>query len=290
MKHPVRDLFTFAAGVTAAAILLWAGLATQPDPSTVFRGPVSSLQELAGFAAAAAGLALALWWGTVLILAVLWAALQKAGHAAAAGVAGALAPAFMKRLAAAAIGLHLATGIGAAQAAETFSAATRQSSSAQSSSAQSLSALPGHRGAAMALEPDPAPEPPAGQDSRPPADAAAAAGTAPDQFGAPATPLWQPRTPGAADNVFIRPGRTDDGGRTVVSAGDSLWALAAADLGPQATDTEIAAHWPRWYERNRAVIGNQPDLILPGQVLEPPAIPPAPGQPGLPETPGESPR
>ncbi len=52
--------------------------------------------------------------------------------------------------------------------------------------------------------------------------------------------------------------------------GDTLWALAARRLGPDATDAEIAAEWPRWYGANDAVIGSDPDLLLPGQRLSPP--------------------
>jgi nucleoid-associated protein YgaU len=33
----------------------------------------------------------------------------------------------------------------------------------------------------------------------------------------------------------------------------------------------VAASWPRWYAANRRVIGADPDLILPGQILRPPA-------------------
>lgn len=55
-----------------------------------------------------------------------------------------------------------------------------------------------------------------------------------------------------------------------VRRGDSLWGIAAAHLPPSATDRAIAAAWPRWYAANRAVIGSDPDLILPGQMLVPP--------------------
>ncbi|TDW95490.1 LysM domain-containing protein [Kribbella pratensis] len=61
--------------------------------------------------------------------------------------------------------------------------------------------------------------------------------------------------------------------RVVVRKGDSLWSIAARELGPRATADAIAARWPDWYATNRQVIGNDPDLILPGQVLR---IPPAP--------------
>ena len=56
----------------------------------------------------------------------------------------------------------------------------------------------------------------------------------------------------------------------VVRRGDSLWSLAARHLGPDASDAEIAQAWPAWFETNRAVIGDDPDLLRPGQVLRPP--------------------
>jgi nucleoid-associated protein YgaU len=52
-----------------------------------------------------------------------------------------------------------------------------------------------------------------------------------------------------------------------VHRGDTLWGLAAARLGPQASDAEIDAAWRADYAANRAVVGRDPDLILPGQVL-----------------------
>jgi nucleoid-associated protein YgaU len=67
--------------------------------------------------------------------------------------------------------------------------------------------------------------------------------------------------------------------RRVVRPGDSLWAVAAAELGPDATDSAVAARWPQWYAANRGVIGPDPDQILPGQVLRIPdhtAGPPVP--------------
>ena len=54
----------------------------------------------------------------------------------------------------------------------------------------------------------------------------------------------------------------------VVRAGDSLWSIAARDLGGHARDRAVTARWHRVYATNRAVIGPDPDLIRPGQVLE----------------------
>lgn len=72
--------------------------------------------------------------------------------------------------------------------------------------------------------------------------------------------------------------------RVVVRKGDSLWSIAARELGPSASAEAIAARWPDWYAANRHVIGNDPDLILPGQVLR---IPPVPTGDHLPPHPQE---
>jgi nucleoid-associated protein YgaU len=55
-----------------------------------------------------------------------------------------------------------------------------------------------------------------------------------------------------------------------VHPGDSLWLIAARHLGPAATSAQIAADWPRWYAVNRTVIGTDPALVLPGQLLHAP--------------------
>jgi nucleoid-associated protein YgaU len=56
-----------------------------------------------------------------------------------------------------------------------------------------------------------------------------------------------------------------------VRPGDSLWLIAARRLGPRPPAARIAAEWPRWYAANRQVIGDDPTLISPGQVLHAPA-------------------
>ncbi len=52
----------------------------------------------------------------------------------------------------------------------------------------------------------------------------------------------------------------------VVRAGDSLWSITAG-LMPTADDAALAAAWPRLYAANLGVVGADPDLIRPGQVL-----------------------
>lgn len=65
---------------------------------------------------------------------------------------------------------------------------------------------------------------------------------------------------------------TEDDPQIVVRRGDTLWSITARHLGGAATDAEIAQAWPRWYLANRAVIGADPDLLLPGQILTPPRV------------------
>ncbi len=51
-----------------------------------------------------------------------------------------------------------------------------------------------------------------------------------------------------------------------VAVGDSLWAISERLLDHPG-DAAVAAAWPALYQANRAVIGADPDLLLPGQEL-----------------------
>jgi nucleoid-associated protein YgaU len=53
----------------------------------------------------------------------------------------------------------------------------------------------------------------------------------------------------------------------VVSAGDSLWSIAAEGLPAEASDARITARWHAIYAANRSRIGPDPDLLEPGQRL-----------------------
>ncbi len=100
-----------------------------------------------------------------------------------------------------------------------------------------------------------------------------------DVGSAPAAPRpgWVPDRPTAAIQPHharllepaLRPTSTTSDTVTV-RRGDTLWSIAAAHLGSGATDAEVAAEWPRWYEANRAVIGDDPDVVAPGQQLQAP--------------------
>ncbi len=88
----------------------------------------------------------------------------------------------------------------------------------------------------------------------------------------PAAPTPPPRVAPPVDSVVLGSLRASvtPQEEIVVRRGDTLWDLAARHLGPNAGDAEIAAAWPQWHEANRATIGDDPDLLLPGQLLRPP--------------------
>jgi len=71
----------------------------------------------------------------------------------------------------------------------------------------------------------------------------------------------------ASPDVYASPA----GGIVVVHRGDTLWSIAARHLGPTAAAADIATECHRWFATNRKVIGDDANLILPGQVLRPPS-------------------
>lgn len=80
------------------------------------------------------------------------------------------------------------------------------------------------------------------------------------------------------DTRRVRPGDTTHR----VRPGDSLWSIAERHM-PGAGPTEIDAGWRRIHRANRAVIGPDPDLIIPGTTLRLPGradIPAHNGAPG----------
>ncbi|KAA1378271.1 LysM peptidoglycan-binding domain-containing protein [Aeromicrobium fastidiosum] len=55
-----------------------------------------------------------------------------------------------------------------------------------------------------------------------------------------------------------------------VRPGDTLWGIAARSLPHDASVADIARATERWHHANRGVIGDDPDLIIPAQLLQPP--------------------
>lgn len=70
----------------------------------------------------------------------------------------------------------------------------------------------------------------------------------------------------------------------VVRNGDTLWSVAGQELGGgEGSDAAVSARWQEIYRANRAVVGSDPDVIVPGQRLRlPPHTPHTPHGPHAP--------
>lgn len=104
---------------------------------------------------------------------------------------------------------------------------------------------------------------------------ASATGSYPEQPTAPPVPDWS--TPTQPDGPPDWPPAPPRAGSHVVVPGDCLWHIAgdrlAALHGRPATDGDVATATEAWWRANADVIGPDPDLLLPGQVLFPPDPP-----------------
>ena len=93
----------------------------------------------------------------------------------------------------------------------------------------------------------------------------------PSSAAPPAVPDWPTNAP--ATNAPAT--KAAAAGAHVVLRGDCLWDIAAAGLARgraiPPTDGEIARAVHAWWSANASVIGPDPDRLLPGQVLTPPA-------------------
>ena len=116
---------------------------------------------------------------------------------------------------------------------------------------------------------------------------AAEAGTPPSTAGVPDWPAvpyalpvpdWPasttPRSPATQLPAPDGPSAAAPADAHVVVRGDCLWHIASdrllAEHGRTPTDGEVAAATQAWWQTNAEVIGPDPDLLLPGQVLRPP--------------------
>jgi hypothetical protein len=216
--------------------------------------------DLLGLLALTAGLAIIAWWLLSLATAFATALLERTGHHAAARATGRLSPVFMRRLAMAAVGIQLL-------AAPLAHADALPAGGPSSGNGSSVSA-------AWAPLTDPRPALPATHT--------AGSGTAetPVADGSRVEPQWKPRVPvvepglvvplPARASAWATAGPAGAHREVAVRPGESLWAIAARELGPGASEVEIAARWPLWYQANREVIGPDPDVLRPGQLLSPP--------------------
>ena len=246
-------------GVGAAAFLLatvartWAAIQA-PGPAEPADGLLLCV--------AAAGALLLLWLVLGLALSLLSAAPGATG-ALAGRSAARLAPATVRTLAT----VLLTAGLGATLTAGTATAGAVSASVSPAADRAPAAAAPGAPTADVPSAAWPASGSPDGPAS------GGAPDTAPDAAWTPPEPPRGPvPDPDALDLLSRAPaagGMVDED--VVVRRGDTLWSIAGRHLGPSATADEIAREWPRWHDANRDAIGNDPDLIQPGQVLHPPA-------------------
>ena len=221
---------------------------------------------------AVGGAAVALWLWLGLVLALLGHLPGRAGRWCHV-VAERTTPAVVRRCAAVVVG----AGLAGALAPGTATAVGRTADGPATMAAAALSpAFAPTSSSAAAPPPSFAPTkpsavapPPAFAPTSPaPPPAVQADGQAP-------APGWIPNRPVVRSQPSTRLVTTapplDEQPGVVVRRGDTLWDVVRAHLGRDATDAEVAAEWPRWHEANRAVIGADPDLLLPGQVLHAPA-------------------
>jgi nucleoid-associated protein YgaU len=235
-----------------------------------------SFEEQLGIAANTVGLVVIIWWAMSLAMAVAAALLERRGSTLAAAAAGKFSPAFMRRLALAAVGLHLMTAPLASAATPPAVPGTGASAQTAVSAAWIPTAETSHPGYPNPVAAVPAASSPAPAPLPAPAPSPAPSPACDRQAGL--TPQWRPSSPlvepgPLAARQLRTQGPATGRGELTVRAGDSLWSLSAAELGPFASDVDIAREWPRLYQANRAVIGDNPDILLPGQVLRPPQGP-----------------
>ncbi|KON73905.1 hypothetical protein M768_07310 [Cellulosimicrobium cellulans F16] len=93
----------------------------------------------------------------------------------------------------------------------------------------------------------------------------------------PSAPARAPEARSAAADqrdaalTVVREVAADEPRGVVVVRGDSLWSIAARHLPDGASDAQVADAVQRWYAANVGVVGDDPDLVRPGQVLVAPA-------------------
>jgi nucleoid-associated protein YgaU len=232
------------------------------------RRQAPGVDDLLGAAAVGVGLAIVAWWIFAVLMALAVAVLARCGRGRVADRAGRFCPAFMRRLALAALSAQLLAAPLAHAALPPVGPAwtPTQEASVQAQWASTAKAQPGPQ----------VPDVPAQTLELPGAErpSAETPETAPPSA---VRPGWRPGPPVTDPGLLAaRPVRTAQGPpparlEVTVLAGDTLWDIASRHLGPTVSDVDVALHWPRWYEANKAQIGESPHVLLPGQILKAPS-------------------
>jgi hypothetical protein len=86
-------------------------------------------------------------------------------------------------------------------------------------------------------------------------------------------PVEENGAPAASPQPAPEPSTPSSSTRWVVDPGESLWSISQEHIGPGATPQQIAYEVERIFELNRDRIGDNPNLIFPGQeFLLPPVV------------------
>ncbi|MFW5463063.1 LysM peptidoglycan-binding domain-containing protein [Knoellia sp. CPCC 206453] len=247
-------------GSTAAWILAMAWVTARANVTAP--GPASA-DELLALTAATLALSIAAWLVLGTVLEVLAHVPGRVGRAAQVW-ADRLTPALARRVAAFILGVGVGVAGGPSQAVANPRPSTTAASVADPGFVPSPSAAdvsvpdPGFAPAPLSPGFSPTPTVPATPEFTP--EPAAPGFT-------PTAPRVRPQADPGLLGSRLAPSTDRE---VVVHRGDTLWSIAARHLGPQASDAEIAREWPRWFDLNRGLIGEDPDLILPGQILRVP--------------------
>ncbi|QHK19625.1 LysM peptidoglycan-binding domain-containing protein [Pseudarthrobacter psychrotolerans] len=270
-----------ADAVMAASILLLGfflcvagrGMVDRWQLSTARRqGP--DVDDLLGAVAVAAGLAIVAWWIFSMILASTAAVLDRCGKRQAANRAGKCCPAFMRRLAVAALSVQLLSAPLAHAAVPPAGPAWVPTQEVAAEDVP-VHGVPAQSAAIRAQW-----YPTSSQPQIPEPEGTALGDTGEKATQAPPAavrPDWRPSPPVPDPGLMAaQPVRAEQGTRPALSevtvlAGDTLWDIASRQLGPAASDVDVALHWPRWYEANKSQIGESPHVLLPGQILKAPS-------------------
>ena len=259
-RRPQRAAPVLRAGVLIAGIAAllgwaagspvgtWRAMVVAIDAST----PSAGLDQLLGSSAALMAWIGVAWLGIAVVLEVASVLPGAAGRGCAA-VAAKTTPMLVRRIVQAVIGVSVLAGPMAAGSAFAAGPSTSTSTSTEVDRPSSLTPALTETSPASPMvdrpaKPFVASPPPAAK--RTPTGAVALV------------------TGGAHRDAVDPSHRSADG--YVVRRGDTLWDIAARHLGPNASAVDISRAWPAWYAANRAVIGTDPSVIRPGELLVPP--------------------
>ncbi len=266
----VLGMPVIAYGLALMAVSMWEAM-----DSTTLADAGLALEDGLALLAAAIGASIAGYLaltGYAMLLGAAW----RGGRAIPKALA-AIAPHGWTRVTAAALGLTISAGLAAP-------ALAAEAGSIQAPSAGWVAApvsVPTDTATqGVGWVPEAVPPAPVGWATPEPSDAAvdivvadvAAGDIVVADVGVPDVATAEAAVPDVAETAtpvadVAREGFAKAPGDYVVQPGDSLWRITEKLLGPDATESEVAALWPQLYAANRVHIGDNPSLIQPGLTL-----------------------